>query len=299
MAFHLVGLANLKKASVESLQNADPVQIIRYLLQFTFMEHHLTRIQLFNVKTSEAGRTAGSALVYMTSAFHKGEVMVRIKATLAKFKLTQVTVEDCFPTSEMEAVRRLKAYGLQQKTGKACSKFRVINRGGKPILQVGDSSMGRYTDLQVPASFPMEDREANTRSKGPRETRRPAEERREAADPRPRLPENQQPPTEGGSRRPEAASGREQPQGGSPSGPPQERTPPATGETPPRNKRRTEESRSPRRNLPEPYRAGGNADRRGGGKHSGGARARDAEQEQYGKISNRNAYMHKHKPSQW
>lgn len=298
-AFHLVGLADLRKASGENLQKADPVTIIRYLLQFTFMEHHLARIQLFNVRTSEAGRTAGSALVYMTSAFHKGEAMVRIKATLAKFKLTRVTVEDCFPASEMEAVWRLKAYGLQQKTRKACSKFRVINRGGKPVLQVGDSSMGRYADLQVPASFTMEDREAGARSKGQRESERPAEERREAADPRPRLPENQQPPMEGGSRRPEAASGREQPRGGGPSGPPRERTPPATRGTPPRNERRTEESRNPRRVPPEPYRAGGGADRRGGGEHSGGVRARDAEQEHHHKNYNRNAYMHKHKPSRW
>jgi len=225
--------------------------------------------------------------------------MVRIKATLAKFKLTRVTVEDCLPASEMEAVWRLKAYGLQQKMRKACSKFRVINRGGKPVLQVGDSSMGRYADLQVPASFTMEDREAGTRSKGPRENGRPAEERRAAADPRPRLQENQQPPMEGGSGRPEAASGREQPRGSGPSGPPRERTPPATRGTPPRHGRRTEESRNPRRDLPEPYRDGGGVDRRGGGEHSGGARARDAEQEHHHKNYNRNAYMHKHKPSRW
>jgi hypothetical protein len=153
-AIHLLGLNDLRRASSRMLpENADPTEVIRCLLQHVNMEQHLERILLFNTTTSEAGRSARSALIYMTSAFHKGEAIIRIKATLAKHRMWKVAVEDCFPASEMETVRRMKAFGLHQKAKGEIYKFRVVNREGKPVLQAGETALGKFTDLRVPTSY--------------------------------------------------------------------------------------------------------------------------------------------------
>jgi len=215
-AIHLLGLNDLRRASSQMLpENADPTEVIRCLLQHVNMEQHLERILLFNTTTSEAGRSARSALIYMTSAFHKGEAIIRIKATLAKHRMWKVAVEDCFPASEMETVRRMKAFGLHQKAKGEIYKFRVVNREGKPVLQAGETALGKFTDLRVPTSYTTEATEAARPRREDGDRGRREERSTVAADPRPQLADSQQPPKAGGSRQPPAAEGRERPAGGS------------------------------------------------------------------------------------
>jgi hypothetical protein len=160
-AFFIAGLNGLREAAGKNLpRNADPVFVIRHLLQYVHMEQHLQRIQLLNVQSSEAGRTARSAVVYMSAPYHKGEAVVRIKSVLARYRMAKVLIEDCFPLSTMEDVRLLKQYGQEQKHKGQVAKFRVINRGGVPVLQAGETHLGRYLDLTPPASYRMEVMEA-------------------------------------------------------------------------------------------------------------------------------------------
>lgn len=175
-AFFIAGLNGLREAAGKNLpRNADPVFVIRHLLQYVHMEQHLQRIQLLNVQSSEAGRTARSAVVYMSAPYHKGEAVVRIKSVLARYRMAKVLIEDCFPLSTMEDVRLLKQYGQEQKHKGQVAKFRVINRGGVPVLQAGETHLGRYLDLTPPASYRMEVMEAEGENRGQQREERGAE----------------------------------------------------------------------------------------------------------------------------
>jgi len=199
MAFHLVGLEAIQKAAGDLIpRGMDPVDILRHLLRHVGMEFYMTKIQLLGVKVTEAGRKASSAVIHMTSEFHKTEALIRVKKVLGELSTQGVIAEDCFPASTLEEVRLLKYYGYQQKAQGKAAKYRVVNRGGKPILQTGTAPLGRYSDLQPPASLTKEAMEAEQAARGYQ--RRP----REATRPPPPTPAVSQPGTlqERSSRRP-------------------------------------------------------------------------------------------------
>jgi hypothetical protein len=167
MAFHLVGLEDLQQA-VGSLipKGIDPVDIVRHLLSHIQMHFYMTRIQLLGVEVTEAGRKARSAVVHMTSAFHKNEALVRIKKVLGQLSAINVVAEDCFPASTMEEVKLLKYHGHQQKAKGDVAKFRVINRGGRPVLQTGLTPLGQYSDVTPPSTLTREVMEAEQAERG-------------------------------------------------------------------------------------------------------------------------------------
>jgi hypothetical protein len=173
------------------------------------MQFYMTKIQLLGVKVTEAGRKASSAVIHMTSEFHKTEALIRVKKVLGELEVQGIIAEDCFPASTLEEVRLLKYYGHQQRAQGKAAKYRVINRGGRPVLQTGTTPLGRYTDLQPPASLTKEAMEAEQAARGyqrrPREAARPPPPTPAvAAGPPPRTPAVAQPGTsqERDSRRP-------------------------------------------------------------------------------------------------
>ena len=151
-AFYLTGLGDLAAAAEQHLQkHSDPIVLIRNLLRYLDLEQHMTRIHLINVSVTEAGRSARSAVIFMTSAFHKNEAIVRVKTFLRQKALNKVQAEDCFPPSQLEAVRALRSHGHQLKSGGQIAKYRVINREGMAVLQTGTTTDGRYEDTPLPA----------------------------------------------------------------------------------------------------------------------------------------------------
>jgi len=161
LAFHLSGLHILRQCLKQQLgQHADPVAIIVKLLKDVGANSCINRIQLVGPNVKEDRLRARSALVYMTSSFHKNEALIRIKSLLVYHRLQEVTVEDCFPSSKLEEARKLKQFGGQMKNRGQAARYRVINRLGLPVLQVADSHGGRFRDHTPPASYMMEEKES-------------------------------------------------------------------------------------------------------------------------------------------
>jgi hypothetical protein len=88
-----------------------------------------------------------AVIIHMRSPFHKRAAMVILRRELANQRLTGTTVRDCFPTSMMAKVRRLNRLGLELKMAGKITKFQVINRKGKPVLQTGQRNQN-YADYQ-------------------------------------------------------------------------------------------------------------------------------------------------------
>ena len=151
-AFYLTGLGDLAAAAKKHQQrHSDPITLIRNLLRYLDLEQYMTRIHLINVTMTEAGREARSAVIFMTSAFHKNEAIVRVKTFLRQQALHKVQAEDCFPPTQLEAVRALRSHGHRLKATGEVAKYRVVNREGVAVLQTGATTDGRYEDTPLPA----------------------------------------------------------------------------------------------------------------------------------------------------
>jgi hypothetical protein len=90
---------------------------------------------------------ARAVIIHMRSSFHKRAAMVILRRELASQRLPGTTVRDCFPTSVMETVKKLNRIGMGLKKAGKITKFQVINRRGKPILQTGIRNQN-YADYQ-------------------------------------------------------------------------------------------------------------------------------------------------------
>jgi len=147
-AFHLAGIHKLR-----TQPGQDPVEVIRAVLFDINMIFYMTRIQLADLKAGDDRLAARSAIIHMTSNYNKNIAVIRIKSHLARCHIQGVAVEDCFPLARMEDVRLLRYYGGKLRHEGKAAKSRVINRLGRPVLQVSGDARGKYRDLLVPPTF--------------------------------------------------------------------------------------------------------------------------------------------------
>ena len=153
-AFYMTGVHILCKAVVPTIGLVDPVVAIVHMLKELGIVSCIARIQLLGPHIKQDRRKARSAIIYMTSPFYKSEAMVKIKGLLTRYRnLQDITVEDCFPISQVEEAKKLKHCGALLKQREECAKYRVINRGGQPVLQIAASVNNRFSDLAPTASM--------------------------------------------------------------------------------------------------------------------------------------------------
>jgi hypothetical protein len=90
---------------------------------------------------------ARAVIIHMRSNFHKRGAMGILRRELARQKMADTAVRDCFPTATMEKVKRYIRFAMKLKTSGEVDKFQIVNRKGQPILQTGKRN-GNYTDYQ-------------------------------------------------------------------------------------------------------------------------------------------------------
>jgi hypothetical protein len=90
---------------------------------------------------------ARAVIIHMRSNFHKRGAMGTLKRELARQKMADTAVRDCFPTATMDRVKRYIRFAMKLKAAGTIDKFQIINRKGQPILQTGKRA-GNYADYQ-------------------------------------------------------------------------------------------------------------------------------------------------------
>ncbi len=83
----------------------------------------------------------------MRSHFHKRGAMGTLKRELARQKMADTAVRDCFPTAVMDTVKRYIRFAMRLKAAGTIDKFQIINKRGQPVLQTGKRA-GNYADYQ-------------------------------------------------------------------------------------------------------------------------------------------------------
>jgi hypothetical protein len=99
---------------------------------------------------------ARAVIIHMRSNFHKRGAMGTLRRELARQKMPDTAVRDCFPTTTMERVKKYIRFAMKLKTAGTIDKFQIVNRRGQPVLQTGKRA-GNYSDYQ--GDIPEEERD--------------------------------------------------------------------------------------------------------------------------------------------
>ncbi len=126
--------------------HSDPIFVVSRLLRDMGLYAGMDSIVLAD-NAAKSRLEARAVIIHMQSSFHKRAAMVILRRELASQRLPGTTVRDCFPTSVMETVKKLNRIGMGLKKAGKITKFQVINRKGKPILQTGTRNQN-YADYQ-------------------------------------------------------------------------------------------------------------------------------------------------------
>jgi hypothetical protein len=126
--------------------HSDPIFVVSRLLRDMGLYAGMDSIVLAD-NAAKSRIEARAVIIHMQSSFHKRAAMVILRRELASQRLPGTTVRDCFPTSVMETVKKLNRIGMGLKKAGKITKFQVINRKGKPILQTGTRNQN-YADYQ-------------------------------------------------------------------------------------------------------------------------------------------------------
>jgi hypothetical protein len=125
---------------------ADPVYVVSYFLRV--LEIYTGMDSIVIADNAAQTRTAARAvIIHMRSNFHKRGAMGILRRELARQKMAETAVRDCFPTATMETVKRYIRFAMKLKTSGVVDKFQIINRRGQPVLQTGMRN-GNYADYQ-------------------------------------------------------------------------------------------------------------------------------------------------------
>jgi hypothetical protein len=127
-------------------RTADPVYVVSCFLRE--LEIYTGMDSIVIADNAAQTRTAARAvIIHMRSNFHKRGAMSILRRELARQKMAETAVRDCFPTASMETVKRYIRFAMKLKTSGVVDKFQIINRKGQPVLQTGMRN-GNYADYQ-------------------------------------------------------------------------------------------------------------------------------------------------------
>jgi hypothetical protein len=126
--------------------HSDPIFVVSRLLRDMGLYAGMDSIVLAD-NAAKSRIEARAVIIHMQSSFHKRAAMVILRRELASQRLPGTTLRDCFPTSVMESVKSLNRIGMRLKRAGKITKFQVINRKGKLILQTGIRNQN-YADYQ-------------------------------------------------------------------------------------------------------------------------------------------------------
>jgi hypothetical protein len=125
---------------------SDPVFVVSCFLRELEIYSGMDNIVIAD-NAAQTRSEARAVIIHMRSNFHKRGAMGTLRRELARQKMPDTAVRDCFPTAIMDKVKRYIRFAMKLKTAGTIDKFQIINRRGQPVLQTGKRT-GNYADYQ-------------------------------------------------------------------------------------------------------------------------------------------------------
>jgi hypothetical protein len=153
-------------AGIPSIRNrlkmpskSDPVFVVSCFLRELEIYSGMDNIVIAD-NAAQTRPEARAVIIHMRSNFHKRGAMGTLRRELARQKMADTAVRDCFPTATMDKVKSYIRFAMRLKAAGTIDKFQIINRRGQPILQTGKRA-GVYTDYQGAIEDNDQDRQAD------------------------------------------------------------------------------------------------------------------------------------------
>jgi hypothetical protein len=141
----LAGIPSIRRR-LKMPSKSDPVFVVSCFLRELEIYSGMDNIVIAD-NAAQTRAEARAVIIHMRSNFHKRGAMGTLKRELARQKMADTAVRDCFPTTTMETVKRYIRFAMKLKAAGTVDKFQIVNRRGQPVLQVGKRA-GTYTDYQ-------------------------------------------------------------------------------------------------------------------------------------------------------
>jgi hypothetical protein len=125
-------------------RTADPVFVVSCFLRELEIYSGMDSIVIAD-NAAQTRSAARAVIIHMRSNFHKRGAIGTLRRELARQKMPDTAVRDCFPTATMDKVKRYIRFAMKLKTAGTIDKFQIVNRRGQPILQTGKRN-GTYAD---------------------------------------------------------------------------------------------------------------------------------------------------------
>ncbi len=125
---------------------SDPVFVVSCFLRELEIYSGMDNIVIAD-SAAQTRSEARAVIIHMRSNFQKRGAMGTLRRELARQKMPDTAVRDCFPTTIMDKVKSYIRFAMKLKSAGTIDKFQIINRRGQPVLQTGKRA-GNYTDYQ-------------------------------------------------------------------------------------------------------------------------------------------------------
>jgi hypothetical protein len=139
----LAGIPSIR-ARLRLPNTADPVYVVSCFLRELEIYSGMDSIVIAD-NAAQTRAAARAVIIHMRSNFHKRGAIAILRRELARQKMQDTAVRDCFPTAIMEKVKRYIRFAMKLKTAGKIDKFQIVNRRGQPVLQTGKRN-GNYAD---------------------------------------------------------------------------------------------------------------------------------------------------------
>jgi hypothetical protein len=139
----LAGIPSIR-ARLRLPNTADPVYVVSCFLRELEIYSGMDSIVIAD-NAAQTRTAARAVIIHMRSNFHKRGAIATLRRELARQKMPDTAVRDCFPTAIMDKVKKYIRFAMKLKTAGKIDKFQIVNRKGQPILQTGKRN-GNYAD---------------------------------------------------------------------------------------------------------------------------------------------------------
>jgi hypothetical protein len=141
----LAGIPSIR-SRLKMPPQSDPVFVVSCFLRELEIYSGMDSIVIAD-NAAQTRSEARAVIIHMRSHFHKRGAMGTLKRELARQRMADTAVRDCFPTAAMDTVKRYIRFAMKLKAAGTIDKFQIINKRGQPVLQTGKRA-GNYADYQ-------------------------------------------------------------------------------------------------------------------------------------------------------
>ncbi len=154
-SLYLSGIPLLRNILQLPPQARHPIDVVYALIGYAGVYFTVNTVMLAD--RANQLRDARNAIIYFHSMQQKKMAEASLRRALAQLNGRGITIRDAFPAEKMQEVRAMTKWAEEQRLARKILRHRLINRNGRPVLQVLREGRGWADETPPGFSFNEED----------------------------------------------------------------------------------------------------------------------------------------------